>query len=117
MLSAGHLQLGLHPHAVQSKTLPILLYHCKVWFGTCCRDSTRRQWAEAAEQVHRDFMHGISGVSCGAPTAAVLAQFVTYPLVVYWARIATRFRRMRMQRTDQSAGQPHIGGSYVLTQM
>ena len=37
-----------------AKVLPILSYGCEVWFGTCCKDFTKRRWAEAAEQVHRE---------------------------------------------------------------
>ena len=47
-----------------AKVLPMLSYGCEVWFGTCCRDPNKRQWAEAAEQVHRDFLRGILG-TCG----------------------------------------------------
>ena len=50
-----------------AKVLSILSYGCKVWFGTCCKDSTKRRWTEAAEQVHRDFLRGILGVSGRAP--------------------------------------------------
>ena len=75
-----------------AKVLPILSYGCEVWFGTCCTDSTKRRWAEAAEQVHRDFLRGILGVSRRAPNAAVYAEFGTYPLTVHWARVAARFQ-------------------------
>ena len=75
-----------------AKVLPILSYGCEVWLGTCCKDSTKRQWAEAAEQVHRDFLRGILGVSRHAPTAAVLAETGTPPLAVHWARVAARFQ-------------------------
>ena len=64
------------------KVLPILSYDCELCFGACCGDSTKRQWAEAAEQVHRDFLRGILGVSRRAPTAAVYA----HPLAVHWTR-------------------------------
>ena len=40
--------------------------------------------------MHRDFLHGILGVSRRAPIAAVLAELGTYPLAVFWARIAAR---------------------------
>eukprot|EP00891_Asterochloris_glomerata_P004146 jgi/Astpho2/4146/Aster-x0605 len=46
-----------------AKVLPILSYGCEVWFGTCCKDTTKRRWAEPAEQVYRDFLRGILGVS------------------------------------------------------
>ena len=82
-----------------AKVLPILSYGRQVWFGTCCRDSTKRRWAEAAEQVHRDFLRGILGVSRRAPTAAVLAEFGTHPLAVHWAWIAASFQ-YRAQRME-----------------
>eukprot|EP00891_Asterochloris_glomerata_P008079 jgi/Astpho2/8079/Aster-03025 len=75
-----------------AKVLPILSYGCEVWFGTCCKDTTKRRWAEPAEQVHRDFLRGILGVSRRAPTPAVYAEFGAYPLAVHWARVAARFQ-------------------------
>ena len=75
-----------------AKVLPILSYGCEVWFGNCCKDETKRRWAGAAEQVHKDFLRGILGVSRRAPTAAVLAEW-TYPLAIHWARVAARFQK------------------------
>ena len=76
-----------------TKVLPILSYGCEVWFGNCCKDETKRRWAKAAEQVHKDFLRGILGVSRRAPTAAVLTEFGTYPLAVHWAKVAARFQK------------------------
>lgn len=97
-----------------AKVFPILSYCCEVWFGTCCRDATKRQWAEAAEQVHRALLGGILGVSRRAPTAAVLAEFGTYPLAVHWAGVAARFqtRAQCVEMTDRYAGQPRTGGPW-----
>ena len=60
-----------------ANVLPILSNGYEVWFGTCCKDSIKRRWAEAAGQLHRDFLRGILGVSQRAPTAAVFAEFGT----------------------------------------
>ena len=76
-----------------TKVLPILSYGCEVWFGNCCKDETKRRWAGAAEQVHKDFLRGILGVSRRAPTPAVLTEFGTYPLAVHWAKVAARFQK------------------------
>ena len=76
-----------------TKVLLILSYGCEVWFGNCCKDETKRRWAGAAEQVHKDFLRGILGVSRRAPTAAVLTEFGTYPLAVHWAKVAARFQK------------------------
>ena len=81
-----HLQLGLHPQAVRCQGASC---GCEVWFGTCCTDFTKGQRAEAAEQVHRDFLHGILGVSQYAHTAAVLAELGTDTLAVPRARVAS----------------------------
>ena len=40
-----------------AKVLPILSYSCKVWFGTCRNDSTKRRWAQ---------LNRCTGTSCMA---------------------------------------------------
>ena len=41
-----------------AKVLPILSYGCEVWFGTCCKGTTKRRWAEPASRC--------TGISCAA---------------------------------------------------
>ena len=93
-------------------------YGCEIWFGTCCKDTTKRRWAEPAEQVYRDFLRGILGVSRRAPTAAVYAEFGTYPLAVHWAKVAARFldRAQRMEDDRPVRWAATYWGSQALAQ-
>ena len=45
-----------------AKVLPILLYGCAVWFGICCKASTKRRWAEAGAQGFPAWHLGCLGV-------------------------------------------------------
>ena len=104
------------------KVLPILSYGCEVRFGTCCGDLTKQRWAEQLNKVHKGVLCGILGVSRRAPTAAVLAEFWTYPLAVHWARLAARFQDCVQCMEDdrpvlQCIGQPHTAGSQCLARM